>query len=69
LHRDIKPNNILLDKNNLVKFLDFGISKELGGIDLAKICIEHAVLYGARSINDIMELFLWCYRRKLWFFG
>lgn len=27
IHRDLKPNNILIDKNNVCKLLDFGVAK------------------------------------------
>lgn len=29
VHRDIKPQNILLDKHNIPKFIDFGRSVQL----------------------------------------
>ena len=31
LHRDIRPANIMIDKNNCVKIIDFGFGKQLNG--------------------------------------
>lgn len=33
LHRDIRPANILIDKNENVKIIDFGFGKKLDGLD------------------------------------
>ena len=30
LHRDIKPNNLLIDKNNILKLADFGLARTFG---------------------------------------
>ncbi|PIC78748.1 serine/threonine protein kinase [Sporosarcina sp. P18a] len=34
LHRDIRPANIMIDKNENVKVIDFGFGKKLEGLDL-----------------------------------
>jgi eukaryotic-like serine/threonine-protein kinase len=34
VHRDIKPQNILIDKSNVVKLSDFGIAKIFSGSDI-----------------------------------
>lgn len=39
IHRDIKPNNIRLDENNIIKILDFGLARSSG-----KDALTHSVI-------------------------
>lgn len=34
MHRDIKPDNILLDENCLIKICDFGLSRSVPNFEL-----------------------------------
>jgi len=36
VHRDIKPGNIIIRDDGMVKIIDFGLSKLLGGVDLTQ---------------------------------
>ena len=33
-HRDIKPQNIIITKNQILKLIDFGLAKETFGYDI-----------------------------------
>ena len=46
IHRDIKPDNIIMDKNNSIKLLDFGISAYLSYPD--KRLVSNRSLNGER---------------------
>lgn len=39
LHRDIKPNNILISPSGLIKIADFGISKQIISFAKADTCL------------------------------
>ena len=39
IHRDIKPNNILISAKGLLKIADFGISKQLKSTFQTRTCL------------------------------
>lgn len=41
IHRDLNPNNILIDKNGNIKIIDFGISKILGRLTTGQTVKEY----------------------------
>lgn len=38
IHRDIKPDNLMIDKNGYLKVIDFGVAKELKDKDTTQTC-------------------------------
>ena len=51
MHRDIAPDNIMIDKNNVVKITDFGLSKKCNNLEeLAKGSIRGKAYYASPEI-------------------
>ena len=45
VHRDLKPSNIMLDENDAVKIMDFGIAKVLGDRGMTKTGTKMGTIY------------------------
>lgn len=56
LHRDIKPNNIIISPTGLLKIADFGISKQIPSLAQANTCLG-TPFYAAPEIIDQLYVF------------
>ncbi len=54
IHQDIKPDNVLINKSNQVKLLDFGISKITDGSGLNTRTINRALTPGYASPEQLL---------------
>jgi serine/threonine protein kinase len=52
-HRDIKPSNIMLDSSDIIKLIDFGMSKEISSS--TKSTFEGTIMYMAPELLNKMK--------------
>lgn len=50
IHQDLKPDNILIDKNNTLKIIDFGSTK-IAGLAEIKSVVEHNQIVGTANYS------------------
>jgi hypothetical protein len=57
IHRDIKPGNIMLNENGIVKILDLGLARRIGGEDLTRtgLLVGSPGYMSPEHVRKIME--------------
>ncbi|UZP44144.1 hypothetical protein NXS19_011956 [Fusarium pseudograminearum] len=60
IHRDIKPDNLLLSNDDVLKVVDFGVSEMLSSIPAPELCGKHGDVSGTAADIWSMGVSLYC---------